>query len=63
MEALSMKDDVAQVDSKRCIGCGLCISTCQAGAMVLRPRAAVNVPVENSMQLAQAIVLSTKSDE
>jgi Fe-S-cluster-containing hydrogenase component 2 len=63
MEALWMKDDVAQVDSKRCIGCGLCIRTCQAGAMVLRPRAAVNVPVENSMQLVQAIVSATKSYE
>lgn len=63
MEALSMKDDVAKVDKKRCIGCGLCIRTCQAGAIVLRPRDGANVPVKDSVQLVQAIVSATKTNE
>jgi electron transport complex protein RnfB len=63
MEALSMKDDLAEVDKKRCIGCGLCIRTCQTGAIVLRPRDGANVPVNDSMQLVQAIISATKTNQ
>ncbi len=39
--AITMIDDLAVVEVKECIGCGLCISSCPTGAMVLIERAAV----------------------
>ena len=35
MAAIDMQDDVAGIDSDRCIGCGLCIPTCSADAIEL----------------------------
>lgn len=31
-------DDVAVVDLDRCIGCGLCVTTCSTEAMRLQPK-------------------------
>jgi Fe-S-cluster-containing hydrogenase component 2 len=37
MEAITMgSDDVAVVDLDRCIGCGLCVTTCETEAMRLQ---------------------------
>ena len=37
MDAITMSpDDVAAVDTKRCIGCGLCVSTCTGNALSLK---------------------------
>ena len=33
--ALSLVDDVCQVDRARCVGCGLCVSTCPDEALRL----------------------------
>lgn len=35
MEALSIEDENAVVKADRCIGCGLCVSTCPSGALTL----------------------------
>ena len=35
MEAIDMKDDIAEVNLDRCIGCGLCVTTCPAEAIRL----------------------------
>ena len=32
-------DDVAVVDLDRCIGCGLCVTTCETEALSLHPKA------------------------
>ncbi len=35
MEALHVKDKKATLDLRRCIGCGLCVSTCPTGSLSL----------------------------
>ncbi|KFZ45184.1 hypothetical protein DS62_09590 [Smithella sp. SC_K08D17] len=38
MKAIEMKDDVAFVNTKECIGCGLCVTGCPAEAIKLVER-------------------------
>lgn len=38
VKAITMVEDVASVDQQECIGCGLCVSGCPAGALVLIER-------------------------
>ena len=35
MGAIHMRDEIAEVDLSRCIGCGLCVSTCSVKAIEL----------------------------
>jgi len=35
LEAISMKDDKAEVDPDTCGGCGACIDVCPVGALTL----------------------------
>ena len=37
-------DDVAQVDSGRCIGCGICVPTCPSEAVFLFQRETITPP-------------------
>ncbi len=36
MEALFLDDGIIQVDRDRCIGCGLCVTTCPNEALMLQ---------------------------
>lgn len=36
MEALSMTGEKVLLDADRCIGCGLCVTTCPSGALTLK---------------------------
>jgi len=36
MDALSINNEKALLNSDRCIGCGLCVSTCSAGSLTLQ---------------------------
>jgi ferredoxin len=38
LKACSVKDEVSHVYTEKCLGCGLCISTCEGGARTLVPR-------------------------
>jgi ferredoxin len=59
MDAIQMKDDVAEIDPNRCIGCGLCVTTCGAEAidLIRKEEKDCQVPpadiVETYMRIAQ----------
>ena len=53
MEAITVgSDDVAVVDRDRCIGCGLCVTTCPSEALLLKQKseAEIRIPPEKSQQ-------------
>jgi Fe-S-cluster-containing hydrogenase component 2 len=35
IEAIEVVDDISTIDLNRCIGCGLCVTTCPAEAIAL----------------------------
>ncbi|MFQ5979275.1 MAG: DUF362 domain-containing protein [Candidatus Heimdallarchaeota archaeon] len=39
MEAISYVDEISTIDLDRCIGCGLCVTTCPEGALSLQRKA------------------------
>ena len=50
MEALTLEDDQVVLNSTRCIGCGLCVSTCPTGSLTLvRKPASGQIKVPNTM--------------
>jgi ferredoxin len=56
MEALRMAGGTAELDPDRCIGCGLCISSCPSGALVLaRKPADLQAPVPKNQREAFAL--------
>jgi ferredoxin len=47
MDAIAMEaEEVARIDLQRCIGCGLCVSSCPEGALRLeqRPKESIVAP-------------------
>jgi Fe-S-cluster-containing hydrogenase component 2 len=36
MEALTLEDERVVLNSDRCIGCGLCVSTCPTSSLILK---------------------------
>jgi electron transport complex protein RnfB len=57
MEAISIEGKVASVDLDRCIGCGLCTSTCQANAIRLLKKEKETVPAKDHFSLYRKIML------
>lgn len=51
MDAISHWDGLAAVDPWRCIGCGLCVSTCPDEAMHLKPKEALKTPPSSTDDL------------
>lgn len=54
MEALVERDGAMRVEPDRCIGCGLCVSTCEGGALALHPvYAPENLPANQFHMLSE----------
>jgi len=56
-DALRAGDGPTRVDLDRCIGCGLCVSTCSTGALSLRPRQHASVPPKGLAGLYRGITV------
>jgi Fe-S-cluster-containing hydrogenase component 2 len=61
MDAIAIDHEgIAVIDYDRCIGCGLCVITCPADAIILekKPREKRKVPPKNSSE--QMLTLAKK---
>jgi Fe-S-cluster-containing hydrogenase component 2 len=52
MDAIEVNDGIAAIDSNRCIGCGLCVTTCptQAMQLVKKPDDQLYEPPQNGVE-------------
>ena len=57
MEAVSLIDNIATVDQDRCIGCGLCVTTCEQNAIQLKKRAKETVPPKDHDAMYKKIMM------
>jgi Fe-S-cluster-containing hydrogenase component 2 len=57
MEAISMVDDVAVVNLDRCIGCGVCTTTCPTEALRLHKKDRLHVPPRTQNELYKNIMV------
>jgi electron transport complex protein RnfB len=53
-----MNDDVAERDPEKCIGCGLCVSTCPSESLEMVLRSDRRTPPSNNSELMASIVAS-----
>ncbi len=61
MNALTMVDDgLAQVDLDRCIGCGLCVTTCPTEALKLAPKSGDRLRVPPATTAEQMQLMARK---
>lgn len=58
--ALVMEGDTAQLETARCIGCGLCVTTCPGGALALVGRSGYELPPVSAAELARAVAENKK---
>jgi Fe-S-cluster-containing hydrogenase component 2 len=60
MDALSMVDALAVLETNRCIGCGLCVTTCPSGALTItRKPPELQLPVPKNQR--EAFILRAKA--
>ena len=57
MDAILYTDGVASVDLLRCIGCGLCVSTCPDGAILLFEKDQTKAPAKSEKDLYKTILM------
>lgn len=57
MDALAMEDDSPSVNLDRCIGCGVCVSTCKSGAYELKAKDTKHVPLKDSDAMYKKILV------
>jgi len=57
MEALSVDTDISTVDLDRCIGCGVCVSTCPNKAMELKRKDSIYVPPKDTDAMYKKILM------
>jgi Fe-S-cluster-containing hydrogenase component 2 len=60
MDALTLVDNVSQVNLDFCIGCGNCVSSCPSGAMHLFKKSKELVPPKDVKKLYIKILLKKK---
>jgi Fe-S-cluster-containing hydrogenase component 2 len=48
MDAITVENKIANVNLNRCIGCGLCVTTCEKKAIKLYPTKKKTSPPRNS---------------
>ena len=53
MDAISLVDDIAQVDPERCLGCGVCIRACSTEALNLVRRENIEDPPRSFAELIE----------
>jgi len=63
MDALVMKDAVAERVDERCVGCGLCISSCDAEALRMVNRPERRDPPRNHRELLTSMMASMQQEE
>jgi Fe-S-cluster-containing hydrogenase component 2 len=51
MQAISCDDGPAAVEVERCIGCGLCVTTCATGAVRLVANSDARIPPKDTPRL------------
>ena len=60
MHAITMKDDIADVNLDRCIGCGLCVRACPAEAIQMTPKTNQPYIPESLMEQMQLMAKARK---
>jgi Pyruvate/2-oxoacid:ferredoxin oxidoreductase delta subunit len=63
MDALVMKDDVAERIDDRCVGCGLCVSSCDVEALRMVNRPERRDPPRNHRELMTSMMASMQREE
>jgi Fe-S-cluster-containing hydrogenase component 2 len=60
MEAITLIDDVAILDQKRCIGCGNCVIGCPESAITLVPKEDPEIPPLTTSDMFKSMVEERK---
>ena len=64
MEAITIEDDTAIIDLDRCIGCGLCVTTCPSEAARLVKKAEMEqyLPPESKGEVFMQLAIERKKN-
>jgi NAD-dependent dihydropyrimidine dehydrogenase PreA subunit len=60
MDALTLEDEIINVDKEVCIGCGLCVSACPTAALEMVNRPEPLVPPKTFRELMASVAASTE---